>query len=487
MRIADLLKNVQLKAFVGDEAADIYDIAYDSRRVQAGGAFVAISGSRQDGLDYLPQAYERGASLIVAERMPEHRQGVSYAIVGNARAALGEMAANMYYHPEKSLHIVGVTGTNGKTTTAKLIKWLWEYYGTKSGLLGTINNMSGGKVIESTHTTPESLELLGILDTMREENCHNVVMEVSSHALDQGRVACLPFKGAVFTNLTQDHLDYHGTMEEYLHAKLRLFEMLAEDGYGVINADDAAAPRFIAACRGRVFTYGMSEQAVFHICEYHIDTEGTAFTVRYHGEQYLMHIPLTGRFNIYNSAAAACAALAEGMGMQQIIEALSYAPQVAGRFEKVEAGQDFTVVVDYAHTPDGLQNVLAAARELRPCRLIAVFGCGGDRDKTKRPIMGGIGAEMADYCIITSDNPRTEEPQSIIDMVVEGARGKGAEPEIYVSRQEAIKRAVFIAQKGDVIVIAGKGHEDYQILGTVKVHFDDREIARAAICERLNK
>lgn len=486
MLIQDILKGVELKNFFGNPEDEIQSIAYDSRKVMPGGVFCAISGSKQNGLDFLPQAYEKGAILIVAEEMPsETKDGVSYAVVVSARAALSQMSANWFMHPEQKLHIVGVTGTNGKTTTTKLIKWLWEYYGQKSGLLGTINNMAGGKVIASTHTTPESLELFELLDIMYDEDCRNVVMEVSSHALDQGRTTNVGFAGAIFTNLTQDHLDYHGTMEEYMNAKLKLFSGLAANAYAVINADDPVAEHFINACRCRVFTYGMKENAVFRIKDYHIDASGTSFEVCYEGRDYRLHTPLTGRFNIYNTAAAAAAALAEGMQMEAIIECLSYSPQVAGRFEKVDAGQEFMVIVDYAHTPDGLQNVLSTARELNPNRLIAVFGCGGDRDKTKRPIMGAIGAELADYCIITSDNPRTEDPDAIVSMVAEGVRGKNCEYEIIVSRRDAIKQAVNIAQKGDVIVIAGKGHEDYQIIGTEKIHFDDREEAAIAIMALL--
>jgi len=486
MLIKDILKGIELKSFQGDLEQEIQGIAYDSRKVIPEGVFCAISGSKQNGLDFLPQAYEKGVKLIVAEEMPlVQKENVSYAIVKSSRLALSQMSANWFGHPEHKLHIVGVTGTNGKTTTTKLIKWLWEYFGQKSGLLGTINNMAGGKVINSTHTTPESLELFEILDTMRDEDCRNIVMEVSSHALDQGRTANIGFAGAIFTNLTQDHLDYHGTMEEYMNAKLKLFRGLSADAYAVINADDPAAVHFINACSCRVFTYGMKKDAVLGIGDYHIDASGTSFEVCYEGKNYKLHTPLTGRFNIYNTAAAAAAALAEGMQMEAIIECLSYSPQVSGRFEKVDAGQEFMVIVDYAHTPDGLQNVLSTARELQPARLIAVFGCGGDRDKTKRPIMGAIGAELADYCIITSDNPRTEDPDSIVEMVAEGVREKDCEYEIIVSRREAIRRAVNIAEKNDVIVIAGKGHEDYQIIGTEKIHFDDREEAASAIMERL--
>ena len=486
MRIKDILKGIEIKEFIGNENNDISSLAYDSRKVEKNGVFCAIPGNKQNGLDFVNQAYEKGAILIVAEKMPEQiRENISYAIVASARAALSRMAANWYGHPENKLHIVGVTGTNGKTTTTKLIKWLWEYYGQKSGLLGTINNMAGGKVIKSTHTTPESLELFELFDIMLDEDCRNVVMEVSSHALDQDRVADVKFTGAVFTNLTQDHLDYHGTMENYLKAKIKLFEMIRPDGYGVINADDDNAEAFIRACRGRIFTYGMKENSVFRIREYHIDTSGTAFTVEYNNEIYKMHTPLTGRFNIYNTAAAACCALAEGMSMHDIAECIKHSPQVAGRFEKVDRGQDFTVVVDYAHTPDGLQNVLQTARELKPQRLIAVFGCGGDRDNSKRPIMGEIGEQLADYCIITSDNPRTEDPESIIKMVVAGIKDKSEDKyKVIVSRHEAIQYAVNMAEKGDIIVIAGKGHEDYQILGTQKVHFDDREEAAEAIARR---
>ena len=491
MNLHTLLEKINIPFTVvrqGD-GREINKIAYDSRKVEAGDLFIALKGIKEDGMKYIPHALENGAAAVAAERMPENIPGhIMIIVTPDARAFLSALSSAWWGHPDRSLHMIGVTGTNGKTTTTKLIKWLWESNGTKSGLIGTINNMAGGKVLPATHTTPESWELFEILSMMQEEACKNVVMEVSSHALKQGRVADCHYDGAIFTNLTQDHLDYHGSFDDYLESKLKLFRMLTpEQGrnkYAVVNMDDALAPCFIEACRVEPWTYGMNTEARIVIKDYRVKVEGTYFTIAYAGADYDIYTPLNGKFNIYNTLNAVCVGLAEGMSMESIIECMKHSPQVAGRFERVDEGQDYTVIVDYAHTPDGLINLLSTVRELNPARIITVFGCGGDRDKTKRPIMGGISAQYSDFSIITSDNPRTEFPDAIIAQIEEGMKAHNGKYAVQANRREAIEAAVNMAGTGDIVVIAGKGHENYQLINGQVLHFDDKEVVREAVIKR---
>ena len=468
---------------------ELAGIAYDSRKVRPGYLFVAIPGSLTDGHRYIGEAVEAGAIAVVAEREPEQAlPNQALIITENSRRLLGQLAATYYGHPEQELHLIGVTGTNGKTTTTHLIKFLLEANGLKSGLVGTIHNKAAQRLLPATHTTPESLELFELFALMRAEGCRAAVMEVSSHALAQGRTASCKFSGAVFTSLSRDHLDYHGTYEEYRRSKTLLFESLQHTPhspkYGVINVDDAAAGAFISACTAPVWTYGSDAASTVRLTGYQIHAGGSQFSLVYQGEEYEAQIPLIGKFNVYNALAALTCVLAEGVKIGEAIAALVRAPQALGRFELIDAGQDFTVVVDYAHTPDGLNNVLSAARELNPKRLISVFGCGGDRDSGKRPVMGRVGASLSDVTIITTDNPRYEDPLSIIAQIQRGADGVSREYLIEADRAKAIKLAINMAEPGDMVVIAGKGHENYQIVRDEKRHFDDREQARTAILAR---
>ena len=491
MNLHDLLKKIDIPFAVvrqGD-GREINKIAYDSRKIEADDLFVAMNGIKADGMAYIQHALENGAAAVATERMPENIPAhIMVIVTPDTRAFLSALSSVWWGSPDKSLHLIGVTGTNGKTTTTKLIKWLWESNGTKSGLIGTINNMAGGKVLPATHTTPESWELFEILSMMQEESCKNVVMEVSSHALKQGRVADCHYDAAVFTNLTQDHLDYHGSFNDYLESKLKLFRMIkAEQGrykYAVVNMDDALASRFIEACSVELWTYGVNPESRIVIKNYSIKVDGTYFTIGYDGTDYDIYTPLTGKFNIYNTLNAVCVGLAEGMSMESIIECMKHSPQVAGRFERVDEGQDYTVIVDYAHTPDGLINVLSTARELNPKRIITVFGCGGDRDKTKRPIMGGISAQYSNFSIITSDNPRTESPDAIIAQIEEGMKAHNGKYTVQSNRREAIETAISMAGTGDIVLVAGKGHEDYQLINGQVLHFDDKEVVREAVIKR---
>jgi len=472
---------------------DIAGLAYDSRKVQPGELFVAIPGNQVDGHAYIPQAIERGAVAVVCEHDDvEVPEGLPSIRVPSSRRALARLSAEFYGHPDRRLRLIGVTGTNGKTTTTLLIKWLLEQAGHKTGLVGTVCNMAGDRILPATHTTPESLELFRLFRMMEEQQCEYIVMEVSSHALSQGRVSACNFCGAVFTNLTQDHLDYHGSFENYLMSKVKLFQMLDTEAgpnrYGVINVNDKSSSVFAQHCAAPLWSYGSDEEGIqLRLLHYNPSMDGTGFVMTYRGQMYPVRIPLLGKFNVYNTLGAMAVALAEGIAMERIIEVLKTAPQVPGRFELIDEGQDFNVVVDYAHTPDGLKNVLGSAQKLRPRRLITVFGCGGNRDKGKRPIMGRIAGSLSDVAIITSDNPRFEAPLDIIDQVERGIKEVCNNYLVEEDRAKAIRLALNMAEAGDMVVLAGKGHEDYQIIGDTKHHFDDREIARQILREKLGK
>lgn len=493
MKFADLISalgDIQLEQdFPAD--LEIKGLAYDSRRVQEGYLFAAISGALADGHAYVPQALAKGAAALITERflegVPPH---IPQIVTPNSRSLMSRLAGIFAGHPEDDLYLVGVTGTNGKTTVTYILKWLWECAGMKSGLVGTIHNAIGEEILPTQHTTPESLELFELFSKMKAAGCQNAVMEVSSHSLKQGRAAGCHFDAAIFTNLSQDHLDYHLTWEDYAQSKALLFQMLQPQAgakrFALINQDDAQGAFMAAHCRVPVYFYGMSEGCHFQAADYRATPRGTSFKLRHQGKEYEAELPLIGRFNMYNALAALGAAAGQGLALEDCLAWLKETPQVAGRFELVNAGQDFTVVVDYAHTPDGLLNVLSAAKELNPRRLITVFGCGGDRDRLKRPIMAGIAADYSDFIVLTSDNPRTENPFSILDQIEAGLAGKSYPYEKIESRRLAIARALKQAQKGDIVVIAGKGHENYQIVGEQVLHFDDKEVAREILQELVS-
>ncbi len=485
----------EIAAFLGLEIKSggeqtITGIQYNSQKVQPGNIFVCIQGEKTDGHNYVTDAVSRGAvAVLAAHTLPDLPQGVSLLVAENTRLTLAALANMWYQFPDRKMRIIGVTGTNGKTTTTHLIKWVLEQQGYATGLVGTIHNVAGKLDTGSTNTTPESLELFALFDEMVKSGCKYGVMEVSSHALKQGRVSACRFAAGVFTNLTQDHLDYHLTFEDYLYSKTKLFAMLKQQtdfpAYGVVNLDDHAASNFVNAANVPIWTYGIEEDADVQAKDFHLTASGTELTVSYGGKEYVAKIPLIGKFNIYNALAAVTTLLAEGIAMEDVLSALATAPQVPGRFELVDCGQDFAVVVDYAHTPDGLENVLSTAREITHGRVISVFGCGGDRDKTKRPIMGEIGGRYSDFAIITSDNPRTENPYAILEQVVAGITKVSDRYLVEESRGAAIAKAIAMAESGDLIMIAGKGHENYQLVNGVTLHFDDREEARKYLEERL--
>ncbi len=481
MKLRDIIPHLDRPAVSGSLDTEITGFAYDSRKVGPGIAFVALRGSKADGHEFIPKAIELGAAAIFCEQAPPDDVTVPWVHVRKSRIALADAAAAMNGHPAKALTLAGVTGTNGKTTTAFLIHHLFNAAQLRSGLLGTVFYDLGGEQVPATHTTPESLEIQELLGKMRDNGCRGCAMEVSSHALDQDRVHGLPFAAAVFTNLTQDHLDYHGTMEKYFEAKVRLFEQTAAEPKSalIINADDSWGRKLIQRFEhtGRVTKFGFGVGCDFRAVNVRYDLTGTTFELEARGRSFLVRSPLIGDFNVYNALGALATAYGVGLNLREAVSNMQKAPQVPGRMERVSENNRFHVYVDYAHTPDGLVNALRTARALRPRRLITVFGCGGDRDRTKRAKMAAAAEAGSDICVLTSDNPRTEDPQRILDDAKAGfARPKGHA--IIADRRDAIRAALEGAWDGDLVLIAGKGHEDYQDIQGKKHPFDDRRVAR---------
>jgi len=484
MKLSTLLSSVAAIKVDGPVDREITAIAYDSRRVKPGTLFVALRGEKVDGAQFVEQAISAGAEAVVSE-VAEFRTKATNVFVADARIALADLAAAFYQHPDRALKIAGVTGTNGKTTTAFLLKHICEVTMHRCGLIGTVRYEVGDRVLPAARTTPESLDLHDLLWQMRSAGCKAVAMEVSSHALMQARVRGVEFDAAIFTNLTQDHLDYHKTMDAYFEAKVRLFSGLAQQtkkkGKAVINVDDRYGA-LLASRFGKelpVTTYGLGALADFRASSVRIDFNGTSYQLDAGGKSYLVRLPQIGQFNVYNSLAALAGAHALGVDVRSGVLALANASAVPGRLEAVAAQRQFRVFVDYAHTDDALQNVIKTCRELNPARLIVVFGCGGDRDKTKRPRMGAVVDQYADFSIVTSDNPRKEDALAIIEDIKPGMRRGNYE--VIADRKEAIFKAVSMAQARDIILIAGKGHETYQEFADHTAPFDDVAVAHQAL------
>jgi UDP-N-acetylmuramoyl-L-alanyl-D-glutamate--2,6-diaminopimelate ligase len=467
---------MDLRTVMGEGPADVEvsGLAYDSRQAAPGTLFFCVSGFERDGHEFAPQAVERGAAALVVQR--PLALGVPELVVDDVRAAMAPAAARFHGDPTARLRVTGITGTNGKTTTAWLVRHLLEWAGTQTGLLGTVSSVIGGREEPVVRTTPEAIDLQATFAGMLAAGDAACAMEVSSHALDLHRADAIHWAVAVFTNLTQDHLDFHGTMEEYFQAKRRLFA--ARPGAAVVNVDDEYGRRLADEFPAAV-TFGLRGDAGWRAIDLHSDLHGSRYRVLAPGGEAELRSPLPGRFNVYNALGALAAVDALGVGLAESAAALERFRAVPGRFEPVQEGQDFAVLVDYAHTPDSLENVLASARELTKGRVIVVFGAGGDRDRTKRPLMGEIAVRLADVVVVTSDNPRSEDPEAIIGDIVSGA---GGEVEVLVDRREAIGRAVELASPGDVVVVAGKGHEQGQEFeGGRKVPFDDVSVVREAL------
>jgi UDP-N-acetylmuramoyl-L-alanyl-D-glutamate--2,6-diaminopimelate ligase len=484
LAVSELLAAIREHRVVGTPPTSVTGISDDSRKVDTGDCFVAVPGLREDARRFVPEAVGRGATLVVTEG-EALAMAVAQVLVPSARTALARAADAYYGHPSRQLTVVGITGTNGKTTTSYLVEALLQVRGLPTGVIGTIQYRFGERTFPAGQTTPDALALQAILASMYADGVRGVAMEVSSHALAQARVDELTFDVAVFTNLTQDHLDFHRTFDEYRRAKRRLFELLERSTKpgrtAVINVDDPSGPAMVRGLRLPVLGFGLGEEAAVRGLEWSSTLDGIRMTAATPRGRLELASPLIGEHNAMNLLAAIATGVALGLELPDIGRALGAVHAVPGRFEQVRAGQPFLVVVDYAHTPDALERVLTTARKLTPGRLGVVFGCGGDRDRGKRPLMGNIAARLGDRVWITSDNPRSERPEAIIDEIVVGVRRAGMEPARYVTepdRRRAIADALGWARAGDTVLIAGKGHETYQIVGRDVLDFDDRQVAR---------
>ena len=473
MLLKDLISNIN-NEFANIE---ITGITSDSREIKDGYAFVCIKGVTDDGHKYAADAASKGAVVVITEK---EMHVDNELVVADTREVYANMCANWFGKPADSLKLIGVTGTNGKTSITYMLKNILEHFEFKVGLIGTIHNMIGDEIIETKNTTPGVYELNRLFAQMKEKGCQYVVMEVSSHALDQKRVCNLNFDAAIFTNLTQDHLDYHITMDNYLDAKKKLFSMCK---IAVVNGDDEYCTKLVEGLACKVVSYSLGDDTTYSAKA--IKYGPTSVDYELVSNNVLNHIRFNtgGKFSVYNSMCAAITSVELGLPIVEISKAIASINGIKGRAESVPTGRDFNVIIDYAHTPDGLKNILKTFSDCEKNRVIALFGCGGDRDKTKRPIMGGIAARYADYVIVTSDNPRSEDPEEIIKDIMVGINGSKTPVKVIVNRIEAIKYAISIAQAGDIIVLAGKGHETYQILNTGTIHLDEREVVAEALAE----
>ncbi len=524
MKLRDVLSGCEYRLMTGDKGddiltAEISGIAYDSRKVTENGVFVAVKGVHFDGHRFVGDAVRRGALAVVHEEtghsadpsllFPGKGSGGNagpspvFLMVKDSRSALACMANNFYSRPSEDVSVIGVTGTNGKTTTSYLVKSILEAWNRKTGLIGTISYLVGDRRYPAFHTTPEALEFQALLREMASAGCSHVVSEVSSHSLSQRRVDHTRFVAVVFTNLTRDHLDFHGTMEDYFRAKKRLFtELLTGAGTAVINVDDEWGRGLLADLQGRagasgqgnghpsILTYGIEGKADISASKREDSLAGVSFGLTFQGGTFRIDSPLIGTPNVYNILAAAAVGVALGVPMEVIREGIRNVGNVAGRLERVDAGQDFLCIIDYAHTPDALERLILTARGLLhdkdgPGRVITLFGCGGDRDRGKRPVMGEIATRLSDFVIITSDNPRSEDPGEIMKDIVSGIQADNYSP--IADRRDAIHFAVGKAGAGDVLLIAGKGHEEYQEISGIRRRFSDREVAEAAITDKLSE
>lgn len=473
MKLAKLLADIPVLEFHADQEVEITGVSYDSRKTAAGDLFVAVKGFESDGHKYIEAAVQKGAACILCEEKPE--TDVPYVLIGNTRRALAVISAAWFRNPSQEMTLIGATGTNGKTTTTNLIKSVIEKCtGAKVGLIGTNNIMFGDKVLEAHHTTPESYELQKLFREMADEGCKYVVMEVSSHALYLDRVYGVRFEVGLFTNLTHEHLDFHKTMDEYAAAKAILF---TQSNHAVINLDDSYSQKMIDAATCPVTTFSVEKDTADVVAKrvkvYADKVEFCALTLE-KIQTIVLNIP--ARFSVYNALATVAAAICLRLDLEAVAGALKTCQGVKGRIEVVPTGRDFTIIIDYAHKPYALENIIQTFKELNTGRVVTLFGCGGDRDATKRPLMGEIAARLSDFVIVTSDNPRTEVPGKIIEDILVGMKGTKTPYVVIENRKEAIGWAIENARKDDIIILAGKGHETYQIIGKEKIHFDEREV-----------
>ena len=480
-RLSELLAATAARTIVTSTDPEIAGLHYDSRKAGAGDCFFAVRGTQCDGHDFIADAVRAGVAAVVCEELPANqKEGVSYVVVDDSNGAMADMAAAFYDHPSRELRLVGVTGTNGKTTVATLLCDLFGALGYRAGLISTVVYRVGNRETESTHTTPDAVRLNAMLREMVDAGCEYCFMEVSSHSIVQERIRGLKFEGAVFTNITHDHLDYHKTFAEYIKAKKRLFDSLPKEAFALVNADDRNGEVMAQNTRARTSRYSLRAAADFN-CKI-VEMLFDGMLLRMDGSE--VWVNFLGRFNACNLLAVYGAARLLGADKEETLRALSALRSVRGRFEPVRSASGITAIVDYAHTPDALENVIATVNDIRKPsqQLIAVCGCGGDRDRAKRPEMGAIASRDASIAIFTSDNPRTEDPEAILDEIMAGVR-EGARCLRIADRAQAIRTAVMLARPNDIILVAGKGHETYQIVGREKRHFDDREELAAAFRE----
>ena len=482
MKLKDLLSDISVLEMTADPELDVNYVYYDSRKVQPGGLFMAISGFASDGNRFIPMALSKGAVAVVTAKKPEG--DVPYILVENDRLALALLGTNFFGHPAKSMKLVGVTGTNGKTSVTLLLKQVLEkVLEAKVGLIGTMANQIGEEIIPTERTTPESFDLQALFGRMRDADCTHVVMEVSSHAISLDRVGGVHFDVAAFTNLTEDHLDFHKTMDAYCDAKAALF---ARCDKCVINVDDNYAPRMLEKATGEVLRTSAYDGDLY-AKDLILLSDGVAFTAVCEGEEVAVKVPIPGRFTVYNALTVIGIAKQLGISLTDCAAALATVEGVKGRVEVVPTpGKDFTVLIDYSHTPDALENVITTVQDFCQGKVITVFGCAGDRDPMKRPIMGEIGVKLSDIAIITSDNPRSEDPAAIIDDILKGVKEEFGQYKVVEDRRKAIRYAMDIAEKDDIIILAGKGHETYQEIHGVKHHLDEREEVAAHLQEMRN-
>ena len=480
MKLKELFEGISVLECTADPELSIGEIFYDSRKVTPGSLFVAVSGFAADGNRFIPMAIEKGAAAVVTAKKPE--TAVPYVLVESDRLALALLGCNFFGHPARSMTMIGVTGTNGKTSSTLLLKQVLEQcLGAKVGLIGTMANMIGSETIPTERTTPESFELQALFARMRDAGCTHVVMEVSSHAVALERIGGIRYDVAAFTNLTEDHLDFHKTMDAYCDAKAELFRRCEK---AVVNVDDAYAGRILSAAACPVLTTTVEKNADLLAENLELLSEGVSFTAVSGTEKAAVSLPIPGRFSVYNALTVLGIALQLGISLADCAAALKTVSGVKGRVEVVPTpGMPYSVLIDYAHTPDGLEKVISAVQDFCRGRVIAVFGCGGDRDPMKRPIMGHIGVKLADFAVITSDNPRTEDPMAIIKDILEGVKQEDGEYIVIEDRRKAIRYAMDIAEKDDIIILAGKGHETYQDIGGQKHHLDEREEVAAHLQE----
>lgn len=474
MKLNELLKGVEVLEIRGEGNPEINGVHYNSSKISEGGLFVAIVGYKTDGHKYIKDAVTRGASAVVCTTFDDDTD-VLQIRVRDSRVAEAQISSNFFGNPSSKFKLIGITGTNGKTTVTYLVKQILDSMGKKTGLIGTNQNMIGDTVYETGRTTPDSFELQNLFDKMAKSNLDYVIMEVSSHALELSRVYGCEYEVGAFTNLTQDHLDFHITMDNYALAKAKLFK---QSKYAVINTDDSYGKAMAENCPCECLGYGAKDSASLKAENITLKQDGVGFTLG----DINFNVGIPGEFSVYNALCAIGICKSLGFELEDIASSLASATGVKGRAEVVDIGnRDYTVMIDYAHTPDGVENILKTARGFAKGRVVALFGCGGDRDVTKRPIMGRVAGELADFCIITSDNPRSEDPMSIIKMVEEGIKETPTPYVVIENRYDAIKYALENALSGDVIILAGKGHETYQVIDTGTIHFDEREVIQEVL------